>query len=468
MVRRAAPFPTNSIPSQQGAVVERVTFINELSVLLAPFLAAQRWYTPVTDPVMAVRKVDTLRDGWPSLMWVLAEVRGNGGTGRPMWYQLVLGAADEDPVELPPVSRLGSMPTARGRAWLFDALADEELALEFCRVVDPDGTYASVRAMGGTHANTSLVIDESWVLKVYRRVADGPNPDVEVTEALGGVGYGNVSVPVHVWRKGRADLAVLRRMERSRGEGRELALDSLREVFNLRRPPRDCRLDFSDDAEELGAEVARLHVALAEAFGAHPAEGAAWADDMVAQLHRITDGQLDTARIEEVYQRLRSADDLGMAIRVHGDLRLAKTLRVRRSWMLFDFEGEPARLVAERRRPSSPLRDVAGMTRAFHQVASTALSEVTSPDEELRLLADVWAERNLNSFLSGYATEDDVHRLLPRARASRDALLSVFELDAAVHEVAYELSHHPEVVDRPTKAVQRLLDEAGGAGPTPG
>lgn len=238
-------------------------------------------------------------------------------------------------------------------------------------------------------------------------------------------------------------------------------------MFNLRRAPRDCRLDFALDAEELGAEVARLHVALAEAFGAEPADGRAWAEDMVAQLHRVTHGQLDTERIERVYQRLGSADDLGMAIRVHGDLKLAKALRVRRSWMVFDFEGEPARLLSERRRPSSPLRDVAGMIRSFHQVATSALAELGSPDEELRLLADAWAERNLNAFLSGYATVDEVHRLLPEARPSRDALLSVFELDAAVHEVAYEIVHHPEVADRPTRAVQRLLDEDEGAGPRP-
>ena len=416
---------------------------------------------------MSVRRVDTLRDDWPSLLWVIAEVRGDGGAGRPQWYQLLLGADDQDPVELPPVCRLGSMPTPRGRAWLFDALSDEELALDFARVVEPEGTFASVRAIGGVHSNSSLLIDESWVLKVYRRVSDGPNPDVEITEALGAIGYGNVSVPVKVWRRGRADLAVLRRLERSRGEGSELALDSLREVFNLRRAPRDCRLDFVGDAEELGAEVARLHVALAEALGAEPADGDAWADDMAAQLHRITHGQLDTARIEQVYRRLGSADDLGMAIRVHGDLRLAKALRVRRSWMLFDFEGEPARLLAERRRRSSPLRDVAGMTRSFHQVATAALAELGSPDEELRLLADAWAERNLNAFLSGYASIDEVHRLLPEDRASRDALLSVFELDAAVHEVAHEIVHHPEVADRPTRAVQRLLEEDEGTGPTP-
>ena len=422
---------------------------------------------PVPDPVLKVRRIDTLRDEWPSLMWVVAEVRGNGGAARPIWYQLVLGATAEEPVELPPVCRLGSMPTPRGEAWLFDALSDEELALEFVRVVDPDNNYASVRAMTGSHSNTSLVIDESWVLKLYRRIADGPNPDVEVTEGLGAVGYGNVSVPVTVWRKGRADLAALRRLERSRGVGSELALDSLREVFNLRRPPRECRLDFSDEAESLGTEVALMHVALGEAFGVEDADGRDWAADMVAQLHRVTDGHIDTARVESVYQRLASADDLGMAIRVHGDLKLEKALRVRRSWMLFDFEGEPARLEAERRRPSSPLRDVAGMTRSFHQMATGALADVEHPDEELRLLADAWAERNLNAFLSGYASVDDVHRLLPQARPSRDALLSVFELDAAVHEVAYELTHRPEVADRPRKAVQRLLDEDGGGGPKP-
>ncbi len=436
-------------------------------MLLAPFVAAQRWYVPVPEPVLRVRRVDTLRDGWPSLMWVLAEVRGDRGKGRPVWYQLVLGATAEEPVELPPVCRLGSMPTPRGDAWLFDALSDEELALDLARIVDPDNTFASVRAMSGSHTNTSLVVDESWVLKLYRRIVEGPNPDVEVTEALGAVGYGNVSVPVTVWRKGRADLAVMRRMERSRGVGSDLALDSLREVFNLRRPPRECRLDFADEAESLGAEVARLHVALGEALGVEPADGAAWASDMAAQLHRVTDGHIDTARVEDVYKRLASADDLGMAIRVHGDLRLEKALRVRRSWMLFDFEGEPARLVAERRRPSSPLRDVAGMTRSFHQVATGALADVEQPDEELRLLADAWAERNLNAFLSGYASEDEVHRLLPQARPSRDALLSVFELDAAVHEVAHELAHRPEVVDRPRRAVERLLDEDGGSGPKP-
>ena len=397
-------------------------------------------------------------DGWPSLLWVLVEVRGDGGAGEPVWYQLPLGAASEHPDELPDVAHVGRMPTPRGEAHLFDALADEELAMEFCAAIAPEVTFSTVRAQPGEQSNTSLVLDERYIVKVFRRVQPGPNPDAEVTEALGKAGFGGVPVPMSVWRRNGTDFAVVRRYERSRGDGVELATASLREMFNRRRPPRDCKLDFAEEAHRLGRDIAQLHVALAEAFGAAPADGATWATDMAAQLHRVSDGHLDTSRIEAVYQRLRAADDLGAAIRIHGDLRLSRVLRLARSWMVLDFEGEPARPVEERRRPSSPLRDVAGMTRSFHQVAAIALRDTGVPDDELRLLADAWAERAVNTFLSGYADLDEVHRLLPQARASRDALLSVFEMDKAVYEVAYELAHRPDLVDLPIRAVERLLE----------
>lgn len=406
---------------------------------------------------MRVRRVETLIDGWPSLLWVLVEVRSGGGTGEPSWYQLPLGAASARPDELPDVAHVGEMPTPRGAAHLFDALADEELALAFCSIVAPDIGPSTVRAQPGEQSNTSLVLDERWIVKVFRRVQPGPNPDVEVTEALGRVGFGGVPVPVSVWRRNRTDFVVTRRFERSRGNGIDLATASLREMFNRRRPPRDCKLDFAPEAHQLGADVARLHVALAEAFGAEEADGAAWSDDMVAQLHRVSSGHLDTHRIEEVYRRFRDADDLGAAIRIHGDLHLGQVIRLARSWMVIDFEGEPDRPVSERRRPSSPLRDVAGMTRSFHYAAGLALRESGAPDRELRLLAEAWAERAINTFLSGYAELDEVHRLLPQTRTSRDALLSVFEMDKAVYEVAYELAHRPELVDLPIRAVERLL-----------
>lgn len=408
--------------------------------------------------MLSLRRIDTLRDGWPTLLWILVEVRNGGGSGPPSWYQLPLGATPERPAHLPDSAIVGRLGTPRGDAHLFDALADEELTLAFAAHVAPDLHPVSVRPLGREQSNTSVVLDERYILKVFRRIQPGPNPDVEVTERLGTVGYGGVPVPVAIWRRDGTDLAVVRRFERSRGDGFELASSSLRELFNLRRPPRDCKLDFAEESRTLGESVAQLHVALAEAFGAEPADGDAWATDMCAQLHRVAAGRLDTGRIEAVYDRLRDAEDLGAAIRIHGDLHLAQVLRLQRGWMVLDFEGEPARPLAERRHTSSPLRDVAGMTRSFQYAAALALRNLEEPDHEQRVLADAWTVRNVNSFLAGYADVDEAHRLLPQARTSRDALLSVFELDKAVYEVAYELSHRPELVDLPVRAVERLLD----------
>ncbi len=441
-----------------GLAIDAETFSQELTALLPAFLAGQRWYSAVDEPRVELRKVDTLADGWPTLMWLLVEVRGNRGAGEPSWYQVPVGATAERPDHVAESAVLGQINSPRGPTHLFDALADDGLALRFAHIVAPDLHPHSARVQAGEQSNTSIVLDERYIMKVFRRVQPGANPDVEVTEALGKVGFGAVPVPVAVWRRNQTDLAVVRRYERSRGEGFELASDSLRELFNRRRPPRDCKLDFAEDSRLLGQNVAHLHVALAEAFGAQPADGAAWATDMAAQLHRVASGKLDTQRIEKIYDRLRHAADLGSAIRIHGDLHLAQVLRLQRSWMVLDFEGEPARPVEERRHPSSPLRDVAGMTRSFQYAAAMALRTHGEADHELRVLADAWTVRNVNTFLAGYADVDAAHRLLPQSRPSRDALLSLFELDKAVYEVAYELAHRPELVDLPVQAVERLLN----------
>lgn len=398
-----------------------------------------------------------MQDGWPTLLWVLVEVGSGDPTVEPALYQLPLGASEQEPDHLPAPAILGRIDTGSSSAWIFDALADERTIEMFISKVAPEVEFNKTRPQGGEQSNTSLILDERYIMKVFRRIEVGPNPDVEITEALGRVGFGGVPVPVAIWRRNGTDLAVVRRYERSRGNGFELATASLREMFNRRRPPRDCKLDFAKDAARLGSDIASLHVALAEAFGAQEPDGAQWAADMIAQLRRVSGGHLDAERIERVYERLAVSEDLGSAIRIHGDLHLGQVLRLQRSWMVLDFEGEPARPLEERRRPSSPLRDVAGMTRSFHYAAGMALREHPSPDDELRVLANAWAVRNLNSFLAGYADVDEAHRLLPRTRSSRDALLSVFELDKAVYEVAYELAYRPALADLPIQAVERLL-----------
>lgn len=453
-------------------------FVEKLTVLLPPFLAAQRWFGPIQDPQLRIRRINTLHDGWPSLIWVLVEVTSGRNPDIKMKYQVPIGARSESPDHLPESALIGRLDTPSGPAYLFDALADDEVASLFGEFVAPDLTFSTVRSLGDAKANSSLVFDERYILKVLRRVRSGPNLDVEMTEALGRVGFGGVPVPVKVWRQGGADLAVLRRFEKSRGDGRQLALASLRELFNRRQPPRDCKLDFAHDAQLLGENVARFHVASAHAFGVEESTGNVLANDMLAQLQRVRNPVIDHDRIAAMYERLRNAHDLGSAIRIHGDLTLDTVLRLQRDWMVRDFEGESGRPVSERRRHVSPLRDIAGMTRSMQHAANFALSDyqgldlydsaedeidlthVGQPDSELGVLAEAWVVRNINAFLSGYAEVDEAHRLLPKTRQSRDALLHFFELDKAVYEVAGDVSRSVQGGATPLRDMEQLLRQS--------
>ena len=254
------------------AAIDPQTFSRELQALLPPFLAGQRWYAAVDDPVLQIRRIDTLQDGWPTLLWLLVEVRGSRGRGEPTWYQVPLGAVPEWPDHLPESAMLGRLETSGGGAYLLDPLADENLALAFAHVVAPDLRPKVARLQGGEQSNTSVVLDEHHIMKVFRRVQPGANPDVEVTEALGR--WVSAVCRFRLQSGAQQDrLAVVRRYERSRGDGFELASASLREMLNRKRPPRECKLDFAKDAHLLGENVAHMHVALAEAFGSEPAEG---------------------------------------------------------------------------------------------------------------------------------------------------------------------------------------------------
>jgi maltokinase len=158
-----------------------------------------------------------------------------------------------------------------------------------------------------------------------------------------------------------------------------------------------------------------------------------------------------------VYESLRDVD-AGPSFRVHGDLHLGQTLLHEVAWYILDFEGEPARPIEERRRPSSPLRDVAGMVRSLHYAAQVTLREIGgTDDEELRALADAWELHNAERFLAGYTGYGEIDRVLPPGDA-RHAVQRAFELDKAVYEVGYETGHRPDWIEIPLSAVERLLE----------
>jgi trehalose synthase-fused probable maltokinase len=152
--------------------------------------------------------------------------------------------------------------------------------------------------------------------------------------------------------------------------------------------------------------------------------------------------------VRDLLRGLASVGSVGRRIRHHGDLHLGQVLWAEGDWLVIDFEGEPARSLPERRAKRSPLRDVAGMLRSFTYAASVA--GVPHTDVE---------ERSRAEFLEGYFEGVQGTGLLP-ARETTERLLRVFELEKAVYELRYELTHRPDWVSVPVGGILRLLEEA--------
>ena len=159
-------------------------------------------------------------------------------------------------------------------------------------------------------------------------------------------------------------------------------------------------------------------------------------------------------RAEDVRERLRGLAQLGAIgklIRHHGDYHLGQVLWASGDWLVIDFEGEPARPLAERRRKRSPLRDVAGMLRSFAYAATAAslLRGVEVPED--------WESRAREEFLAGYLDTVD-HSLLPASEEATARLLAIFELEKAVYELRYELDNRPDWISIPVAGILRLLE----------
>ena len=394
---------------------------------VASELPGQRWFG-----ANAVTGIEAVQEIEGKLTQVI--VRGDDGSR----YQTVLGVRDD--------------------GLLVDATTDHDLALSLLHQAMPDEDAAKVRPLGVEQSNTSLVFDERLVFKLFRRLPDGRNPDVEVTSALADLGFEHVIAPLGTWRDDDADFAIVNELLLSSTDGWQLAMTSLRDLYDRRCPPEEAPADFGFEAERLGRVTAQLHEALSEAFPVGDADVDSWIDDMEAQLERVSlpDDLAPAARA--VYEAVRSVD-VGPAFRIHGDYHLGQTLLTDLGWYVLDFEGEPARPVAERRRPSSPLRDVAGMVRSFHYAAEAALRQVGSEDEEDRRLAGAWERHVAERFLAGYEGYEPLERLLPPTE-TRPVVQRAFELDKAIYEVGYETAHRPDWVGIPLAAVRRLLAEA--------
>jgi len=440
--------------------------LDAITSLLPDFLPRQRWYGAADRELRRVEIAvhDELRDAWPKLVWLLVDAEFDDGSTATFQVPVGLRPLEQTERFLEGKGRsfLGDADTDEGPVLVYDALVDPELALELVRHVAPAEEVNRVRPLNVEQSNTSVVYDERLIMKVFRRVALGPNPDVEMTEALAAQGFEHISAPVAAWRRGGRDLAVVREFLAGGTVGWQLALTSLRDMYDTRTDPAEAGGNFGPEAGRLGRITAEMHLALARAFGTEPGDATVWRETMRANLARSRARALDANAIAAAYDALGDVRDAGRKMRIHGDYHLGQTMRTNRGWYILDFEGEPAVPLAERRGTSSPLRDVAGMLRSFHYAAEVALVErgESAGDEELRALGQRWEQHVAGAFCAGYFGTAGIDDLLARDEADRRRVLEAFVLSKAVYEVGYELAHRPDWVRIPLEAVSRLLAAA--------
>jgi maltokinase len=454
-----------------------LSFVDEEA--LREWLVSQRWFGSKAREVASIEIVEAipLRDDAPQLVLALVEARFGEGTHET--YQVPLGVRDAGE------GWDERVVTEAGGRTVYDALADPAGGRELlhrmrsgAEVASEQGTLrftwaesaaaglggtVDVRPVGVEQSNSSVVFGEALILKAFRRVEPGVNPELELLRFLSEREFPHIA-PIAGWYEfeGRlidATLGILQQYLAGARDGWELALDEIAVQPDA----------FLDRLRALGSVTGELHSVLGSdssdpAFAPdEPSQEALslLTADVDEQIERIF---LDlpeseavapiVGRGQDVRERLQSLSHIGAGgrvIRTHGDFHLGQTMLTDHGWVILDFEGEPARPLPERRLKRSPLRDVAGMLRSFSYVVAGA--------RQLRgvEVAPGWEERAREAFLETYFAAIDPS-LLPPGEQPTQQLLSVFELEKAVYELRYEINNRPDWVAIPVAGIVRLLE----------
>jgi maltokinase len=294
-------------------------------------------------------------------------------------------------------------------------------------------------------------------MKLFRRIPPGLNPDLELNRVLARAGSQHVARLLGAIEStdpaGQPlTLGMVSEYARNSAEGWAMAAASARDLLNdLETRADEVGGDLAGESFRLGEAVASVHNTLADQLGV--STGRMPAEAMVGRLAQAANAvpELQPYR-ERAETALRAAGEVDIDLqRVHGDLHLGQVLRTPAGWLLIDFEGEPGQPVEERRRPDSPLRDVAAMLRSYEYAAYQVLVGRDDGDQKLNERAREWIDRNQNAFCDGYA---EVAGYDPRERSTA---LRAYELDKALYEVAYEAKYRPTWMRIPLKSVDRLL-----------
>ena len=453
------------------------TVKSELPDLLAGWLPEQRWFGGKGRAISSVEieasavLLEAVEDDVVVRHLLLRVDAEDGTTDR---YQLLVGSRTGEIPQRLQHAVIGEADGATIYEALHDTDATSELlrrmiagdqpgAIGFTTVGDELDPTLTSRVMGAEQSNTSIVYGEDYILKVFRRLQPGLNPDLEVTRALADAGSLHVAAPLG-WIEGEVDgeqttLGMMQCYLRNASEGWAMATASVRDLFAEGDLHADeVGGDFAGEAERLGAATADVHALMARTLPsrtAGPDDSRATAQQLHERLEAAVAIVPELAphadAIRAVYAQIGALTAPVPIQRVHGDLHLGQVLRTQDGWVLLDFEGEPARTLAERTALMSPLRDVAGMLRSFDYAARHLLAERPG-EQHLAYRANEWADRNRTAFCDGYAKAAGSD---PREAS---VLLRAFELDKAVYEVVYEARNRPSWLPIPLGSIERLAE----------
>ncbi len=506
------------------------------------FLPKQRWFADKNVPLEQATIVDTVGIGGTSGSGVVSSLTIVDAINR-YFLPLARGPETEDRSGALVRATLARTRAGAHSGYLYDAFAIDAFAIA---VVDEirtgraltttrGGTFRAehtaafealelserprVRRLEVEQSNTSIVVDEKLVLKGYRKVHAGPQPELEVARFLDRVGYRNTPALYgfveHVDAEGNATaLAILQQFVESQGDGWSTTLSYLDRFFDRRRamgthlptiaapqpvaldvvpgeePPReeDPHELFSARMERLGVRTAEMHRAFATRTGDDAFEPervtmldtAAWTDQARASAKKALDtlereiGRVPAdlrefandllTRRDEVFARL-DLPPLGETLlektRYHGDFHLGQVLTLVDDFVIVDFEGEPGRPLAERRTKSSPLRDVAGMLRSINYAAVAGMRGVNADRAEnttaLEPTAQDWERRSVGAFMKGYRETIAGTSSYPEDPELAKRLLELFVLEKAFYEMSYELANRPSWVRIPIEGIRGIL-----------
>jgi maltose alpha-D-glucosyltransferase/alpha-amylase len=514
-----------------------------LQQLLTSYLPHQRWFGAKSRTIKSIAVLDSASLTGLNAILVLLQLTYDDDTSDV--YQLALtltsGEAAETVRTSDPGSIVATVTTSDGPAILNDAIGREDVRQAILSLIETNAevatrngvlggrsstAFAEARGTGSLAArtgsaeqsNTSVLYDTKLILKLFRRLQPGENPDTEIGRFLTETAHFPRIAPflgditLHPKEGEPTTLAMLQGLVENEGDGWQWTLDELSRYYEsvaTLAAPTDLGTPASfvstgdereaagehaalslDAAALLGRRTAEMHLALATptqnpAFTAEcftTADLVADADRIDAQLSltlaalkrgmsQLSETVADSAalilsRRVQLFSRARAIasatpSEAGERIRIHGDYHLGQVLRSRNDYVILDFEGEPARSLAQRRAKQSPLKDVAGMLRSFSYAAYAALNAFAQrrPDDARNLepWATLWQNTVGSAFLRAYRiTIEEANPTLIPGPAAAELLLTAYLLEKSLYELLYELNNRPTWVYIPLAGILAL------------